>query len=589
MPFDLSDGIDIDEAAVVAVVNNPGLRALRAGMGVAQAQVFAAGLFPDPQVSLGSDNPTNQTDTQVHAYTLGIGYDLGALITRNPTQAAADAAAEQVRLDVVWQEWQVAQQARIAATRYRTQARKLDVLRAARDRFAARAEASMKALEQGRSHGGRGGNRFECVARQRQPAVSAGVAAQRYRSRTRWSARAAAGGYAAVDRCGRGAARCRRDVDVAAIEQRRPDLLALRAGYESQEARVRLAVWHQFPALTVTWNRARDTSSVWTTGFSAALNLPLFTGARGEIAVEKATREKLHAEYLDRLAQTRSDVVAPAGGRADRESRVWSTCGRASRNSSDGGSGAPRLHRWGARRARVDQSRLGAGHQQNRTDRSGADAMGNPHRARHAARAGVAVTRVDSSDLRIAADDADRGAGGRGGGADAESEALVAVTTAPAVAEQVEREITSYGIVEPDPDAADVVALPRAGVIRRVLVRQGERVRMGQILVELDTAPGPKLQWEQAVAAVRYAEEQLARLQRMAANRLATDEQVAQARRDLSDAQATEQSLRSVGADTKQQELRATRDAVVTAGVRQCRRPHRRRRTGAESRAASRA
>ncbi len=67
-------------------------------------------------------------------------------------------------------------------------------------------------------------------------------------------------------------------------------------------------MWHQFPALTVTWNRARDTSSVWTTGFSAALNLPIFTGARGEIAIEKATREKLRAEYLDRLAQTRLDV-----------------------------------------------------------------------------------------------------------------------------------------------------------------------------------------------------------------------------------------------------------------------------------------
>ena len=149
MPFDLSDGIDIDEAAVIAVVNNPGLRALRAGRGVAHAQVFAAGLFPDPQVSLGSDNPTNQTDTQVRAYSLGIGYDLGAIITRNPTQAAATAAAEQVRLDVVWQEWQVAQQARIAATRYRTQARKLEVLRTARDRFAARADASMKALGEG--------------------------------------------------------------------------------------------------------------------------------------------------------------------------------------------------------------------------------------------------------------------------------------------------------------------------------------------------------------------------------------------------------------------------------------------------------
>jgi RND family efflux transporter MFP subunit len=149
---------------------------------------------------------------------------------------------------------------------------------------------------------------------------------------------------------------------------------------------------------------------------------------------------------------------------------------------------------------------------------------------------------------------------------DAESmpEVHVVVVTAVAVAERVARVITSYGMVEPDPDATDVVALPRAGVIRRVLVRPGERVQAGQSLVELDTAPGPKLQWEQAQAAVKYAEQQLARIERMAANRLATTDQLAQARRDLSDAQATERSLRSVGADTAQQVLRATNNAIVT-------------------------
>jgi RND family efflux transporter MFP subunit len=150
--------------------------------------------------------------------------------------------------------------------------------------------------------------------------------------------------------------------------------------------------------------------------------------------------------------------------------------------------------------------------------------------------------------------------------ADSESapEAQVVVVTAPAVGERVGRVVTSYGAVEADPDATDVVALPRAGVIRRVLVRPGERVQAGQGLVELDTAPGPKLQWEQAQAAVKYAEQQLARIERMAASRLATTDQLAQARRDLSDAQASERSLRSVGADTAQQLLRATKDAIVT-------------------------
>jgi outer membrane protein TolC len=52
------------------------------------------------------------------------------------------------------------------------------------------------------------------------------------------------------------------------------------------------------------------------------LNLPIFTGARGEIAIEKATREKLRAEYLDRLAQTHSDIARLQGDAAIAQTRL---------------------------------------------------------------------------------------------------------------------------------------------------------------------------------------------------------------------------------------------------------------------------
>ena len=148
--------------------------------------------------------------------------------------------------------------------------------------------------------------------------------------------------------------------------------------------------------------------------------------------------------------------------------------------------------------------------------------------------------------------------------AEAAPEAKVGVTTVPVSNAQVVREITSYGVVEPDQDATDVVALPRAGVVRKLLVRLGERVSAGQALIELDTAPGSTMQYEQAQAAVKYGEEQLARLERMAETRLATREQIAQAQRDLADARATERSLRIVGANAAQQTLRAPKDGIVT-------------------------
>ena len=88
--FDIQNGVDLTEVAILAVLNNPQLRAHRAGLGVAEAQSFAAGLLPDPQLSAGMEKPTssNPGESLVNAYTLGLGYDLQALITRQSRLAA---------------------------------------------------------------------------------------------------------------------------------------------------------------------------------------------------------------------------------------------------------------------------------------------------------------------------------------------------------------------------------------------------------------------------------------------------------------------------------------------------------------------
>jgi outer membrane protein TolC len=88
----------------------------------------------------------------------------------------------------------------------------------------------------------------------------------------------------------------------------RPDLLALKAGYASQEARVRAAILAQFPSLGIAINGARDTGDITTIGPSITLTLPLFSGNRGNIAIERATREQLREEFRARLAQAQIDV-----------------------------------------------------------------------------------------------------------------------------------------------------------------------------------------------------------------------------------------------------------------------------------------
>ena len=97
---------------------------------------------------------------------------------------------------------------------------------------------------------------------------------------------------------------------VPQLGQLRPDLRALESGYRSQEEKYRAAVLAQFPALTLGFNRARDTSGIYTTGFNLALSLPIFNGNRGNIAIEKATRQRLYDEYQARLASAAADIDA---------------------------------------------------------------------------------------------------------------------------------------------------------------------------------------------------------------------------------------------------------------------------------------
>ena len=90
----------------------------------------------------------------------------------------------------------------------------------------------------------------------------------------------------------------------------RLDLQAFAAGYDSQEATLHRAVLGQYPRLSITLNRARDTSNVHTFGPAVALDLPIWNRNRGAIAVAEATRTRLRSEFAARLHQTRADIAA---------------------------------------------------------------------------------------------------------------------------------------------------------------------------------------------------------------------------------------------------------------------------------------
>jgi len=85
--------------------------------------------------------------------------------------------------------------------------------------------------------------------------------------------------------------------------------VALRRGYESQEAIVRAAILAQFPRLNLGANRTLDSGNVGTMGGASTLDLPLFDRNQGGIALERATRQQLFDEYTARVFEARAEIA----------------------------------------------------------------------------------------------------------------------------------------------------------------------------------------------------------------------------------------------------------------------------------------
>lgn len=308
--IDLSKPLTPDQLAVIAVIANPDLRSQRARLGVAEAQVFASGLLPDPQFSFSLDRPVAAPQL-VTAIATGLGMGVSSLASRPVRQQAARAAREGIRLDLAWQEWQVAGQARLAAARVRGLDRvyslTLAASRAASDTLARTLQAV-----------GRGDLSATDLEARR---ISAADLADRARTAER-ALQAARLDLRAVLGLSPTAEVAVADLtqppggipDSAILVERaytqRLDLAALRAGYDAQDANLRLALLEQYPRLNLSLNAARDTGAVRTNGLAVGFDLPLWNRNRGAIAIQEATREQLRTEYEVRLFATRAAITA---------------------------------------------------------------------------------------------------------------------------------------------------------------------------------------------------------------------------------------------------------------------------------------
>ncbi len=311
--IDEEDGLTPDEAAILAVLLNPGLRAERDKKGVSAAQLYQAGILPNPRFSAGFDFPAaGTTGGEVIAYGLGLEYDLQSLITRGAEVNAARFHGTSVALDVAWQEWQVAESAKLHAYRLFLLEKQLELAQSEEKGLKENRDAVRRAVDYGDI------TIMDLSAAQAslEKVHLSVLGIQQDLAKERLALRRSVGFEPTRP------LRLSRDIELPKmvrippledltdeIADRRLDLVALKMGYQSQEERLRAAILGQFPKITIGTSRARDTGNVITHGFSIGIELPFFDRNQGPIALEKATRERLFDEYIARLFEAQSDVA----------------------------------------------------------------------------------------------------------------------------------------------------------------------------------------------------------------------------------------------------------------------------------------
>ncbi|MDE2297124.1 MAG: efflux RND transporter periplasmic adaptor subunit [Burkholderiales bacterium] len=138
----------------------------------------------------------------------------------------------------------------------------------------------------------------------------------------------------------------------------------------------------------------------------------------------------------------------------------------------------------------------------------------------------------------------------------------VLIQSQPLVRRTLGSTLTGYGIVAAAASQVQTLAVASASRVRRILVSPGQTVKRGALLAEVTLDPTAMAATEQARSTVGYAQAEVVRVEGLLADRLATQRQLAAARKALTDAElALRTQQRLTGAPV--QRVTAPFDGIV--------------------------
>lgn len=141
----------------------------------------------------------------------------------------------------------------------------------------------------------------------------------------------------------------------------------------------------------------------------------------------------------------------------------------------------------------------------------------------------------------------------------------VAVTTTMPRQQTFHDTVEAWGSAVGDPRRARAISLAHAGQVVAVNVAAGQTIKRGQPMLTIAPDAAARSAWQQAQSALTLATGELRRTEQLATQRLATQSQLASARKALADAQAALEAQRTLGGSAPEETVNAPADGVVTS------------------------
>lgn len=303
--------LTVSDLIEIAIVNNMELRLQKRDLSISEAEVYSARLFDDLTFGLDLTRSTEAGDSMIGSdWTLS--YDLQTLITKADTIDAAEFERQKNLYSVIWAEWQLAWNIRLLYAKHVYLTQQAQFLREQTSHLDHFYQSLAKALSKKTKKVSDVSTALISFKDSQKSLNDLELQIEQNLQELKKAACFSPDAMLKINIGSLPPPPAIKDADVDAalqhILERRPDLLALKAGYESQDKKLRIELLKQFPSFSVYVTRSKDTDASHSTGFGFEFNLPIFNVNRGNIMIESANRDKAHLEYQSKLNEVTTSV-----------------------------------------------------------------------------------------------------------------------------------------------------------------------------------------------------------------------------------------------------------------------------------------